>query len=88
VWLSSDWFIGFTDPEKKNHEPNQTRSVSIGSDRFQTEPNKVGYFFCLVRFGLSVSLVLSEPLSPLDLPAQFILTECKDNIAKDLIVKG
>ena len=32
----------------KNHEPNQTRSVSIGSDRFQTEPNKVGYFFGLI----------------------------------------
>jgi len=31
----------------KNHEPNQTRSVSIGSDQFQTEPNKVGYFFGL-----------------------------------------
>jgi len=29
---------------------NQTklRSVSIGSDWFQTEPNKVGYFFGLV----------------------------------------
>ena len=63
--LSSDWFIGFTDLEMKNHEPNQTRSVLIGSDRFQTEPNKVGYFFGLVRFGLSVSLVLSEPLTPL-----------------------
>jgi len=49
----------------KNHEPNQTRSVSIGSDRFQTDPNKVGYFFGLVRFGLSISLVLSEPLTPL-----------------------
>jgi len=49
----------------KNYEPNQTRSVLIGSDRFQTEPNKVGYLFGLVRFGLSVSLVLSEPLTPL-----------------------
>ena len=65
MWLSSDWFIGLTDLEMKNHEPNRTRSVSIGSDRFQTEPNKVGYFFGLVRFGLSVSLVLSKPLTPL-----------------------
>jgi len=51
VWLSSNWFIGFTDLEMKNHEPNQTRSVSICSDRFQTEPNKVGYFS--VWFGLN-----------------------------------
>ncbi|AES73259.1 hypothetical protein MTR_3g101360 [Medicago truncatula] len=29
----------------KKHEPNQTRLVLIGSDRFQTEPSKVGYFF-------------------------------------------
>jgi len=65
VWLSSDWFIGFTDLGMKNHEPNQTWSVSIGLDRFQTEPNKVGYFFGLVQFELSVSLVLSEPLTPL-----------------------
>jgi len=65
VWLSSDWFTGFTDLETKNHEPNQTRSVLIGLDRFQTELNKVGYFFGLVRFGVSVSLVLSEPLTPL-----------------------
>lgn len=65
VWLSSYWFIGFADLEMKNHEPNQTRSVLIGSDRFQTEPNKVGHFFGLVWFGLSVSLVLSEPLTPL-----------------------
>jgi len=49
----------------KNHEPNQTRSVLIGSVPFQTEPKKVGYFFRLVQFGLSVSLVLSEPLTPL-----------------------
>ena len=50
MWLSSNWFIGFTDLEMKNHESNQTRSVSIGSDRFQTEPNKIGYFFGLVQF--------------------------------------
>ena len=49
----------------KNHEPNQTRSVSIGSDQFQTEPNKVGYFIGLVWFKLSVSLVLSEPFTPI-----------------------
>jgi len=63
VWLSSDWLIGFTDLEMKNHEPNQTRSVLIGLDRFQTEPNKVGYFFGLVRFELSISLVLFKPLT-------------------------
>ena len=57
--------IGFTDLEMKNHKPNQTRLVSIGSDQFQTEPNKVGYFFGLVRFELLVLLALSEPLTPL-----------------------
>jgi len=46
----------------KNHEPNQTRSVSIGSDRCQTIPNKVEYFSGLVWFELSFSLILSEPL--------------------------
>jgi len=65
VWLSSDWFIDFTDLKMKNHKPNKIRSASICSDRFQTEPNKVGYFFGLVRFELPVSLVLSEPLTPL-----------------------
>ena len=50
----------------RNEKPKQTRSVSIGSDQFQTESNKVGYFFGLVRFGLSVSFVLSEPLTLLN----------------------
>jgi len=51
----------------KNREPNQTRSVSIGSDRFQTEPNNVGYFFGLVRFELSVSLVLTPLVASIPL---------------------
>jgi len=44
VWLSSDWFTGFTDLEMKNHEPSQTKLVSIGSDRFQTDQTRSDIF--------------------------------------------
>ena len=50
-------FIGSLDHKMKNWD---TCSVW-----FWTGPDKSRYFFGFVRFGLSVSLVLSEPLTPL-----------------------
>jgi len=45
--LASVRFISLLDLKIKNWEPNQTRSVQVGSVQFWTEPNKVGYFLGL-----------------------------------------